>query len=210
MKATFRLAAAALAATATAFAVRPLQAGVAAPGGTPRAIADDALARAFAVLRDPELAGGAHREQRRARLREITDEVFDWSEMARRSLGVRWRNATPKERERFVDAFQQLLAERYLTDIDTARGNEKYTIDRVSQDTTDARVDTTLITHSRERIEVSYFFHLGENGVWRVHDVSIEGVDLVDHYRGVFDRLLVNGTLDQLIQRLEEKRTLGQ
>ena len=46
---------------------------------------------AFAVLKDPKLAGKAHRTERLAALRTVADRTFDWAEMGRASLGAPWR-----------------------------------------------------------------------------------------------------------------------
>jgi phospholipid transport system substrate-binding protein len=185
-------------------------AGPAAFGGeigavSPEAITRSACDRVLGILRDPALQGGQHRDERRKKLRAIADEVFDWEDMARRSLGTHWRKATLTQRTRFVHAFKEILADRYLNDIDGAQGNETYRIDRSVKTGDVILVDTTLITHSREPIAVSYTFHRVESG-WRAHDVSIENVDLVEHYRTVFHRLLVNSSLDKLLITLEEKR----
>ena len=42
-------------------------------------------------------------------------------------------------------------------------------------------------------------------GPWRVEDLSIEGVSLVNHYRKTFARFLVNRTFDELLAQLKRK-----
>jgi phospholipid transport system substrate-binding protein len=176
------------------------------PTGTPEPILRSALDRALAVLRDPTLQAPDRRDERRQKLRDISNEVFDWTDMARRSLGVAWRRASADQRKRFISAFREILANRYLSDIDSSRGDEKYTIDSVQGIPGGGyRIDTTLITHSQEHIKVSYFFGR-TNGGWTAHDLSIEEVDMVEHYRTVFSHMLVNGSLEQLIQTLERKK----
>jgi phospholipid transport system substrate-binding protein len=177
-------------------------------GGTPKTpepILRSALDRALGVLRDPSLQGPERRDERRQKLRVISNEVFDWTDMARRSLGVAWRRASPDQRKRFIDAFREILANRYLSDIDSSRGDERYTIDAAEGIPGGYRIDTTLITHSQEHIKVSYFFGRSDDR-WSVHDLSIEDVDMVEHYRTVFSRMLVNSSLEQLIDTLEKKK----
>jgi phospholipid transport system substrate-binding protein len=175
------------------------------PAASPEPVLRSGLDRALAVLRDPSLQSPERRDERREKLRTISNEVFDWTDMAQRSLGVAWRRATPAQRKRFTDAFRDILANRYLSDIDSSRGDEKYTVDAVDGVPGGYRIDTTLITHSREHIKVSYFFGRSD-GHWSVHDLSIEDVDMVEHYRTVFSRLLVNSSLEQLIDTLEKKK----
>jgi phospholipid transport system substrate-binding protein len=168
------------------------------PGGLIRRSVDEALN----VLRDPALR--ERRAERIQRIRHIADHAFDWHEMARRSLGASWPRARDSERQRFVQLFTQRIAEKYMEDIDRFRGDEKIIVAgtaSVDTDSPDQRVDTILVTHSRERVPIVYYMHRTSDG-WRVYDFSIEGVSLVNHYRGTFGRYLVNHSFDDLLKRL--------
>src|SRR5688572_25853377 len=68
-----------------------------------------------------EFSGDSHREKRRVRLREIINPVFDFNEMAKRSLGARWKELTPEEQGDFVKVFSDLLAKTYLARIETVK-----------------------------------------------------------------------------------------
>lgn len=159
----------------------------------------------FAVLRATEGDSAQMRAERLEKLRAIADDVFDWEEMARRSLGVHWRSATESQRQRYLSVFRDLLAEQYIDDMDKFRGTETVNIhgQQPAGDTTVVR--STLITHSREKVPINYYM-TRKNGRWRIHDISIEGVSLVNHYRKSFSRFLVNRDLDALLERLEAQR----
>ena len=159
------------------------------------------IEQALAVLRDTDLG----RPERLRRIRQVADAVFDWSDMARRSLGVHWRKLDDAQRTRFVTVFQDLLASQYRDDLDRFRGDEQVSVDASEASGDDWVVRTTLVTHSRERVPIHYYLHRGPKG-WRVHDVSIEGVSLVNHFRKRFTRYLVNHTFDDLMKVLERKR----
>jgi phospholipid transport system substrate-binding protein len=124
--------------------------------------------------------------------------------MAQRTLGIHWRSASEAERARFVELFKRLLAERYMEDINRFRGDEQVLVRAMHKEADAYRVDTVIITHSREEVPISYFLH-DENGGFRVHDFSIEGVSLVNHYRQSFNRFLVNESLGALIEKLARK-----
>lgn len=178
----------------------------AAPAAEQRAedVVEGAIDRALEVLRDESLRGPGKRDERIARLRAVADEVFDWNEMARRSLGVHWRDLDEEKREEFVELFPTLLAEKYMSDLDQFRGDEKVLIEGQRKLGDATEVQTTVITHARERVPIHYFLHQ-EDGEWLVHDVSIEGVSLVNHYRSSFNRFLVNRSFDELLERLRRK-----
>ena len=159
---------------------------------------------AFAVLKDRALAAHGRRHERIAALRAIADRVFDWSEMARSSLGVRWRSLSPGGRTQFVDVFKDVLAAQYTDDIDRFQGTEKVTVDGSSRQEEDVVVQTTLVTASHEHVPMDYRMR-SEQSRFRVVDISIEGVSLVNHFRKTFSDALTNMTVDQLITRLKEQ-----
>jgi phospholipid transport system substrate-binding protein len=160
---------------------------------------------AFEVLRDKSLAGRAQREERIEALRQVADRVFDWSEMARSSLGVQWRNLDKQQRARFVTVFKDVLAAQYMDDIDRFQGTEKVTVDGSSRQGEEALVRTTLITASRERVPIDYRLR-PEGGRWEIVDLSIEGVSLVNHFRKSFSDALANMSVDQLINHLSRQQ----
>jgi phospholipid transport system substrate-binding protein len=159
---------------------------------------------AFAVLKDRALAGKAQRPRRIAALRAIADKVFDWAEMARGSLGVAWRSLDPARRTRFVDVFKSILAAQYMDDIDRFQGSEVVKVTGSTPQGEEVLVRSTLITASRDRVPIDYLMR-SEQGQWRVIDISIEGVSLVNHFRKTFSAALVNMTVEQLIERLRRQ-----
>jgi phospholipid transport system substrate-binding protein len=170
------------------------------PEGAIRKTIDDA----FTVLKDKTLMGKAQRTRRIAALRQIADRTFDWSEMARSSLGAAWRSLDGAQRDRFVSVFKDILAARYMDDIDRFQGTEMVTVDSSVREGDAVVVRTTLVTASRERVPLDYRMRQ-ENGEWAVVDLSIENISLVNHFRKTFSAALANMTVDQLIERLERQ-----
>lgn len=159
---------------------------------------------AFAVLRDKSLAGKQQRGQRIASLRQIADRTFDWSTIARSSLGAHWRSLDAGLRARFVDVFKDILAAQYIDDIDRFQGSELVTVDGAVREGDETVVRTTLVTASRERVPIDYRMR-PDDGRWLVVDLSIEGVSLVNHFRKTFAAALVNMTVPDLIDRLKRQ-----
>ncbi len=192
----------ALVATLILFAFAP---ALAAPAEKPEQVIRGGIDAVMAILRDPGLRPAEARPRRIARLRQVADDVFDWTEMSRRSLGHRWRELDEGQRQTFASLLPDVLAGAYLDDLDKFQGDERVVIDSSALEGERATVTTTLITHSRERVPMVYWLHQA-GGHWRVYDFSIEGVSLVNHYRESFNRFLVNHSVAELIQRLESKR----
>ena len=182
----------------------------AAPGVVPVApevVIRKTIEEAFDVLRNKTLAGKEKRGERIAELRRIADRTFDWGEMAKSSLGVHWRGLEADRRTRFTEVFKSILAAQYMDDIDRFQGTETITIDGTKVEVDGALVRSTLVTASRDRVPLDYRMRLIQ-GEWRVVDLSIEGVSLVNHFRKTFSSALANISIDELIERL--KRQLPQ
>ncbi|MDD9943576.1 MAG: ABC transporter substrate-binding protein [Myxococcales bacterium] len=169
-----------------------------------KAVIGDAIETALKILRDEQLKkDGAKRV---GRLRAAVDGVFDWEAMARSSVGPHWRALDDAQRADFVRVFKELLARRYMNDIDRFSGSEQLNVTGSEARGQQVLVKTVLITASREHVPIDYTMHKPK-GSWVVEDISIEGVSMVNHYRKSFGRYLVNNDFASLLQRL--KRKLG-
>lgn len=175
-------------------------AGAAAPGPTAqiRGTIDDVIA----ILKRPDLKPHARAGERRELLRRRIKPVFDFEEMSKRSLGPEWRNRTPKEREEFAGLFTQLLENAYLGKIESYQGE---TIDYVKEtiDPPYAAVKTLIVTSRAQRIPVDYRM-LRDGERWRIYDVVIEGVSLVNNYRSQFNAILRRSTFPRMMDQLRD------
>jgi len=155
----------------------------------------------LAVLRDPSLRGRARRAERHDRILAVANTIFDWDEFARRCLGATWRQIDAGQRQRFVGLFRQLLAGYYLEQMDNFAGDEKISVQGASGGGDQQVVKTLLVTRSRERMPIDYLLEKGPAG-WRVVDVSVEQISLVNNYRSRFRSYLVNRSFEELLAHL--------
>lgn len=155
------------------------------------------------VLRDPKLQGAGKKAERREKLRQIVLPRFDFAEMAKRALGNNW-NRYPDKQQEFVTAFKQLLEETYADQIELAGGDKVvYLNERTEKDY--AEVDTKVISPKGEETPMTYKLHpVGSD--WKVFDIVVENISIVNNYRSQFNRVLSNASLDELIKRINEKR----
>jgi phospholipid transport system substrate-binding protein len=155
------------------------------------------------VLRDPKLQGAGKKAERREKLRQIVLPRFDFAEMAKRALGNNW-NRYPDKQQEFVTAFKQLLEETYADQIELAGGDKVvYLNERTEKDY--AEVDTKVISPKGEETPMTYKLHpVGSD--WKVFDIVVENISIVNNYRSQFNRVLSNASLDELIKRIKEKR----
>jgi len=157
--------------------------------------------RAVQVLNDPATKGPDKVVERRAKVRKIADEIFDFAEMSKRALGTHWNQTAPAERERFVRLFADLLDRAYFEKIDSYEGEKvRYLPAKIEGD--QATVPTRVLTSRGTDIPIDYRMHR-DQGRWLVHDVLVEGVSLVSNYRSQFDRIVRTASVDELLKRME-------
>jgi phospholipid transport system substrate-binding protein len=144
--------------------------------------------------------------ERREKLREIINPHFDFEEMAKRSLGMHWRDISESEQEEYIGIFSSLLAKTYLARIDTVISNVvEYKSEKV--DGPNATVKT-MITHKGDKFPIDYkLMKVDER--WRVYDVVIENIGLVANYRNEFAGIIRKEGFQGLLTRLKEKSARG-
>jgi phospholipid transport system substrate-binding protein len=169
------------------------------PGDQVRQTADKLLA----ILKDPQLKGESKKNERRDKLKEVIYQRFDFTEMARRSLGSEWRRRSPEEQREFVKLFTGLLERAYLDNIESYNG-EKFRYLKEQEDNNHAQVDTKIIDNKGQEFSVNYRLHK-VNGDWKVYDVVIEDISLVNNYRSQFNRVLATSSYEELVNRMKGK-----
>src|SRR5438094_10148028 len=155
------------------------------------------------VLSDPKLAGDELLIQRRKRERAILQQLFDFQEMAQRSLGANARRYNDRLGE-FTPLFIDFLEHAYMGTLEE-NGDAKiqYLREIVVDDSVEINTKTSL-KNGRE-YWVDYRLFLSPTG-WRAYDVIVEGISLVGNYRSQFDRGLRQKSFDELLQDLREKK----
>jgi phospholipid transport system substrate-binding protein len=159
--------------------------------------------KVLAILRDPKLRGEAAREIKKAKLRAVYEVMFDDVELSRRTLARNWNKFNAEERKEFVLLFRQVLEKAYIDKI-LAYNNEKIVFEReISLADNQAEVQSRILAAGKE-IPV-YYRVLRKNDIWKVYDVIIENVSLVQNYRTQFAGILTKESPAQLIETLRKK-----
>ena len=161
-----------------------------------------AIQRVFTESRATQAKAGTM-EERRAQIRQAAESLFDFKEMARRSLGERFDGLSAEDQNEFVRLFTNLIALSYLGKIEAYAGEPiRYVSERV--DGVDAIVSSRLVTAKGSQVDVGYHLYRAENR-WAVYDVSVDGVSLVDNYKTQFSRLIQRSSFADLLKTLRQK-----
>ena len=159
--------------------------------------------KALVVLRDPKLKPAAKLKERRDQLKQILFSRFDFTEMAKRSLGANWRRRTPQEQEEFVRLFTDVL-ERAYADIIESYSDEKIVYINERIDAEYADVNSKIFTGKGQEYTINYKARLVGNE-WKVYDVVAENISLVNNYRSQFTRVISKDSYEELVRRLKDK-----
>lgn len=163
--------------------------------------------RVIKVLEDPELKREGREKERRAAIRAVANDIFDFNETTLRSLGPHWNARTPAEREQFVKLYADLLERSYIGKIEMYSGERiQFAGDTIERD--QATVRTRLVTKAGTEIPVDYRMHrVGDR--WLTYDVAIEGVSMIANYRAQFNKIIQASGYQSLVSKLTEKQEQG-
>ena len=160
--------------------------------------------RVLKTLEDPELKKEGKSRDRRIAVRRIANDIFDFSETARRSLGRHWQPRTPAERDEFVVLFSDLLERSYISRVELYGGEKiQFVGDSIEGD--QAKVQTKLLTKGGSEIPIEYRMHRKAER-WLVYDVVIEGVSLIANYRSQFNKIIQTSSYKELVRKMKTKQ----
>ena len=155
------------------------------------------------VLRDPKLKAEPAKEIKKEKLEAMYEQMFDEVELSKRSLGGNWKKLSPAQQQEFIQLYRQILGKAYVDKI-LSFTNEKIVFSKENiLSNNQAEVQTKVITSSNE-IPIFYRLIL-KDGTWKVYDVVVENVSLVQNYRSQFNSILAENTPDQLLEILRKK-----
>src|SRR6267143_1001965 len=149
--------------------------------GAPTEAMRTTVSQALGVLQDQELKKPERTDERVTRLKKIADVRFDYGEMAKRSLGGQWDK----------------LEERH------AYSGEEVTFLNEQLEGNHAEVKSIMVG---KKTEIPMDYRLMKKGDdWKAYDVLIDGISLVQNYRGQFAAILRASSYEHLVQMLREK-----
>jgi outer membrane protein OmpA-like peptidoglycan-associated protein len=152
---------------------------------SPRSTLDTFLARATAILHaDPDPAGAWPKLQR------LAGRLFVGEYAARRTLGAGWEERSAAERSELSGMLAGVLAHAYL-ELARARLPRNHALEMhvISEDVTPAGATVRTIIRARDGSDVRLDYMMTRpQSAWRVYDVIVDGVSMVENYRAQFAR----------------------
>ena len=151
------------------------------------------------TIRDKSL----DKKTRNEKIIEIISPMFDFSQMAKLSMGKKnWQRMNKKQQQEFNKLFVKRLQESYLEKLDLYT-DEEVTVDEAKLVKKRIHVTSHLVSKD-DKMEMIYKFYKKKNQDWMVYDVKVMGVSIVQTYRSQFAGILKNQSIEDLLKKLRE------
>jgi len=177
-----------------------------APDVLARSVTDDVLA---AIRTDKAIQAGDQKKARELIESKISPH-FNFAGMAQLAVGKNWSAANAEQRKALVAEFRALLVQTYTASLLLYKDQKiEYRPLKLAADDNDVLV-RSLVRQSGggEPVQVDYGMEKTDTG-WKVYNVKIGGISLVESYRSTFNTEIQKNGVDGLIKTLRDKnRTL--
>ncbi len=176
----------------------------------PANVAPDAMVRDLsnevlnAIKADQALkSGDANRVQQLVDAKVLPHT--DFQKMTQLSVGPGWRNATPEQRAALTREFRTLLVRTYSGALSQVSDHKVELRPFRAQPTdNDVIVRTQVVATRGDPIQLDYRLEKSGN-TWKIYDINILGVWLVENYKSQFSSQVNAGGIDGLIKTLSDR-----
>ena len=134
----------------------------------------------------------------------IIGEVFDYTELSKRTLGREWKKMKPEQQKEFIELFKELLQGVYADRL-LAYTDEKVVFDKeIDLKKGRAEVQSNIVLSDGTKVPIFYRL-TNKSGDWKTYDLIIEGVSLVKNYRSQFREIISKDSPEKLLEIMRNK-----
>jgi phospholipid transport system substrate-binding protein len=166
--------------------------------------------KALAVISDK----GLSKDQKQDKLNKLFSDIVDFPWVGRFVMGHYWREATPEQKSRYLAEYKKFLLVHYTSRF-TNFTSGSFQVMGVKDDG-DGEYTVTMRMKAddpgSEPIQVDYRVHSDDvsgAGHFKIFDVIVEGVGLLNTQRSEFSSVIANNGIDYLIDQLATKSKSG-
>jgi phospholipid transport system substrate-binding protein len=122
--------------------------------------------------------------------------------MAKRSLGGQCKQLGERERQEFVGLFTEFLTATYVEKIHSYSGEEvKFLGERLVGNQAEVK---SIMVGKKSKTPMDYRL-IKKGGDWKAYDVVVDGISLIQNYRGQFTAIVLSSSYEHLVQVLRDK-----
>lgn len=189
--------------TAAIFAIGAVSFAHGATGRDPMVVVKNAIKQVLDVLNDHQTPT----DVRRHKLIQLVAGHFDFTSMARSSLGSNWRKLTPDQRQQCVPLFTAFMEGAYLSKLESYSGQKIEFLNETFDGSGYSQVRTRVIPPNDGQQPIRLDYRLQQtSGDWKVYDVIVDGISITANYRNQFTRVINNEGFDALMNKMRSKQ----
>ncbi len=155
----------------------------------------------LSILKNKELK----KEEKSSKIISIMDPVFDYTLMARLSLGKEWNSLSSEKQKEFSFLFTEVLKKFYLNKLDLYTDQKVKFLGTQEPKKNRLVVNTTLIGE-KDNFDIDYKFYQKTEDEWKIYDINLVGVSIIQTYRQQFAGFLKDKSFDELLKNLDTKK----
>lgn len=155
------------------------------------------------LVSKPSLEDPSTKLRRQNQIFKVIENNFDFTEMARRTLGSYYEQIAEKQQAEFDLAFSRLVEKTYIKNIQRYQGQKTQVVGEKSVGDKYYHV-ATGVTAGGRKVTINYFLHEVQ-GQWLVYDVNVNGVSLVSGYRDRIRETMKTKKFEGLMSMLNEQ-----
>jgi len=149
------------------------------------------------------------KELRNSKIVNTLTPMFDFTLMAKLSLGKKWKQLNNSNQDKFVKLYVERMKKSYSSKID-AYSDEKIEVTKIKQPKSARMELITNLVSKETKLEISYKFYKPKNlkmdkDSWLIYDVVILGVSILKTDKAQFTEFLQTKTIEELMIQLQSK-----
>lgn len=157
------------------------------------------------LLREHKEELKEHPERIYGQVKDLVIQHFDFRLMSRFVLAQSWNQATPQQRQRFATEFRELLVQTYGYSLSEYSGQTvSFEGAQINSSGNRSLVRTVVKQPDGPDLPINYRLHQTAHG-WKVYDVIVGGVSLVQNYRSSFRAQIRRGGFDRFLDELQQR-----
>ena len=154
------------------------------------------VSKAVSIMRDSAVA----KDAKPAKIFALFDEYFDYKQMAKLSLAKHYANLSPAQVSEFNKAYEAHLKRSFIDKLSLYTDQDMKVLSKQAPNEKRRVLKTEIIGEDKNYAIDFKFYPIGSD--WRIYDVDIVGVSLIQTYRSQFGDVAQNLGFDELLKRL--------
>ena len=161
-------------------------------------VMSDKVSNAVALLKNSAVS----KDEKPKKIFALFDSLFDYKTMAKLSLAKHFKSLTPEQVAKFNSAYEAHLKQTFIDKLALYTNQDMKVVGATEPNDKRVYLKTEIIGEDKNYPIDFKFFPSGND--WRIYDVDILGISLVQTYRSQFGDVVENVSFDELLKRLNQ------